>query len=587
MESTTVLCYDSNSLEKINPSFPMKSVDTVTAAVDGLLCIEYDNSPSKGAFIADPGSLGSSAFTSSVVALAHSYSTDLDTSGAVASPQDGATYDMGDRIPVGFSNERVNDGLVAAYGGFMPLPSAGADGSCSDAVSPMLFEQPVIDQECVRVALSPENDCEGAFSAARLSSLLFMGTSANVVPDSTPGDDEFVAITVASVKWRNWDTGVEVDFTAAYNCDAYWFDGTSPAPAATGICNMGGALGTTALQDSLTADPLSVSAGCRNALVSACFTITHDGAGSIVSASADLVVADVPAPTESGASLVAMQSYTTQFTTEEPPTTSTDQGNQVKRIRSGNPGYLVGAPLLFGARTEDGEGDQMIVPQQGLTLSGAGLQCNSTQVTRVDFGYDVLTCCGLELTRSQLEELCNGDGVYISSDGFTPNALSHFNVSNTYLGALGNADPSDVNQWIAVNVAAGTATQSWADASGTCSNMVSSLNWRVMYARIGAEANLQAKIVAADTSYGKTDWIWIQGGEQEDTQTFGVCSTVTFFEHESSKAIYTPPPPPIGLKLPYDLFYPFHIEGNAAAARYSSFSWMWAPSIFAFVAGML
>ncbi|KAG5192032.1 hypothetical protein JKP88DRAFT_204591 [Tribonema minus] len=519
--SSTVYCYDKGQLVSVNPWGPLSAADTAQAALDNLLCVQKDNSPSKGQFYEDPGLLSAAAISTAEGTKFTSYGTAI-TAAAGRGPTEGdAIYDQGDRIPAAFVSAGGGAGLQAAYGGYFPAPG----------------------------------------------------------PDSA-GAGDWVTVTVSAVTYQDWDTGAQSDFTARYNCDAFYFDGAAAA-AGTGTCNLGGG-GT------LAAAAATAPAACYNALLSVCYTITHDGAGSIVAADARIVVTDVPeaaaaaaaaaAAGGGGGAFAAQQSFTVQFASTAAVTASDTQGNAAARVRSGSPGYLVGAPVLAGLLSADGA--TVAAPQRGLQMLGGGA-CSAgggggTAATAgVEFGYDALACCALALTRAELAQLCNGGGGAVAADGVTPLALSALAPAGTLIGSYGNADPLDPGQWLAAEVGTATSTATWSDALGTCSGVTAGLAWRFLWAPVGARAAAQARVVAADARYTTQDWAWRDGGggDAAETQSFLVCSSVSFVQYGSEAVRYTPPPPPIAFSVPWDVFYPFYVYSGAAGAGLGVGDW--------------
>ena len=79
--------------------------------------------------------------------------------------------------------------------------------------------------------------------------------------------------------------------------------------------------------------------------VSYTFNHTDDQYSTLLGVSANIVVADVPMPL-----VLSSLSRTTavQFLSNSSIIPSITNGNLVRRLRSGNPGYLTGRPVLFG-----------------------------------------------------------------------------------------------------------------------------------------------------------------------------------------------------------------------------------------------
>ena len=127
----------------------------------------------------------------------------------------------------------------------------------------------------------------------------------------------------------------------------------------------------------------------------------------------------------------------------------------VVRPKSGNPGYLLGLPVLSGVLkskdilslvngvTTTTTVTAIAQDTRGLTLlpkTTAGLCSTSSAdpVHSVLFGHDSKFSCYLSLTQAQLGSLC------------TTGLSSYFGNVSTSLGIWGNSDFQNVNQWITV-----------------------------------------------------------------------------------------------------------------------------------------
>jgi len=277
---------------------------------------------------------------------------------------------------------------------------------------------------------------------------------------------------------------------------------------------------------------------CKNAVKSVQYVVTHagDAAGTITEVKAYVVITDVPTDVKN------TYSYTSDWTTARDgftqtfgvefngaftgSTASSDTGNQVTRARSGNPGYIVGKPVLYGTLSSG-----LIVEQTaGLTVAsplttytsqstgtlpftgGAG-ECprltSDIQKTAILFGYDMSTGCSLSLTLADLKALCLATSATSTpyptdSSGF-PIFLTSF--TNGYVGAYGNADPLDPSQWISINKRASSPTRGWLDSTGTCSGMPTGLSYKFLVAAAGEKAFPQNKIISAEVEVIYSNWV--------------------------------------------------------------------------------
>jgi hypothetical protein len=103
-------------------------------------------------------------------------------------------------------------------------------------------------------------------------------------------------------------------------------------------------------------------------------------------------------------------------------------------------------------------------------------------------------------------------------------------------------------------------------ASRSCNYLTTSLNYEFLVAKVGATGNPQAKIIGARAYYGSDDVVF---ASELGTQGVLFSTTVSFvYLGNSDTDSYSPPPPPILLSVPYDVFYPFAV--SAAKGRASS-----------------
>ncbi|CAM9721871.1 unnamed protein product, partial [Laminaria digitata] len=370
-------------------------------------------------------------------------------------------------------------------------------------------------------------------------------------------------VEISSTTWLDWDTGQESPFTDV-NCGAFYHGGAGNTTSYSN-CTLGGGSGVKASSATNTPE------GCKNSLSSVCYTILHDGEGSVTSVTAAVVLTDIPVGT-----VVSSQRFSVEFLLDENSdasselTRSQDLGNLVKRARSGNPGYLPGLPVLAGRLESSGDNEYIAAGGStgggGLELmAGEGRGCDDVGTSTVEFGYDGLGCCVLSLTRDALEQHCTGSGQHVDPDsGFTPLAFQNTSSSVEYIGEYGSADPLDVSQWMELQFASSADTASWDDESGVCSSMVSTLEYRFLYAPVGSKANPQNKIVSAGARYGKSDWVWREEAASE--QKFWVCNSVSFKAYDHETQVYMPPSPPVAFTVPWDVFYPFFISTSGGPA---------------------
>ena len=106
------------------------------------------------------------------------------------------------------------------------------------------------------------------------------------------------------------------------------------------------------------------------------------------------------------------------------------------------------------------------------------------------------------LCRKELEEYCYYNHALISTAGIP---YFYNNVIQKYIGMYGNADPSDVNQWLVMDLNSPSVTPSWDARTLTCSGMITGLDFKFLVVSAGEKSNPQNKIVSAIASFTSSD----------------------------------------------------------------------------------
>jgi hypothetical protein len=314
---------------------------------------------------------------------------------------------------------------------------------------------------------------------------------------------------------------------------------------------------------------------------SVCYTVTFAADGTIDGVAADITLTNL---TSTGSSVVLEQSYTIEYSSPAFASmiSATSYGNVVNRTRSGNPGYLHGLPLLAARplRLDSATETVMSARIPGLQLRGTKNDgsCSTgddTAVT-VNFGEDIFTGCTLALNLSSFQEMCNLGGKHVErstllsekedSDVYVP---TYLNITDTYVGIFGNADPLDHTQWLKIALETTSTIPSYKTATQTCDDMITSLHYKFLVAYVGSETNPQAKIIGAQVEYKREDVTFF--AEDSQQQNFMFFTTVSFITYgDSNYNVYAPPAPPVLFSVPYDMFYPFAINAGPATFSHTS-----------------
>eukprot|EP00602_Paraphysomonas_sp_CaronLab_P009931 CAMPEP_0185036376 /NCGR_PEP_ID=MMETSP1103-20130426/29281_1 /TAXON_ID=36769 /ORGANISM="Paraphysomonas bandaiensis, Strain Caron Lab Isolate" /LENGTH=686 /DNA_ID=CAMNT_0027573895 /DNA_START=94 /DNA_END=2154 /DNA_ORIENTATION=+ len=573
------VCYSSEELQKVNPRSPVEGKATSTDALDEMLCVEKKNKELKGNFYEEVGHpQDTSVFDESGGQKEYTYSTE-DT---VQLTNDGF-YDHNDTIPA--YNGRYSPPSSFGGSGYLPLPRPDFSGYCNDNNNAEFRND--ASTMCLR-KLGGSSNTEASFASQCEAGLVSTDTLVrNLLLASTPPATlgtppaEYVSPVITSVMFLSPadenNAAVSTDVTSAWmtnNCSTGVESSSSNYDSS---CQFGSNFSSNTI--------------CRNAIQSITFTVSHaqDSQSSIESVSVEFVVMDIVLSDSNGGAEFAQSFGILYNDTASASSISQVNGNQVKRYRSGNPGYRFGLPVLFGSL--DSSNEVILAEESGLTVSTAlptsqagvstfgsalcpsELTIDNVEKEGVRFGYDLVSSCSLQLNRSSLRSFCC-EGADLCDPGYS----SVYSMSNGvpvyldpvegYIGAFGNADPLDVNQWFALSVdnpSVLVSNRRWTESSGVCSSMITGVNYKFLVTYAGEKGNPQNKIVSAMVEYKTSDVVMrapVDDEVAEQPITLSITATFIFKENEDLKG-YTPPPPPGLLTVPYDVFYPFNI-GNSA-----------------------
>jgi hypothetical protein len=175
---------------------------------------------------------------------------------------------------------------------------------------------------------------------------------------------------------------------------------------------------------------------CLGIVKSVSYSIHHDASSTatINSIIADVILTDIPMTSGIDVSISFHQSFAVKYASTNSASLSSENGNQVIRERSGNPGYQMGKPVLYGFLNGSSVINELI---SGLTVPVAGSSnvCptnpSQTAKTTTSFGYDSITGCSMNFNRQELINFCCSgapgsclDNSDSSVTGFTPFSAS-------------------------------------------------------------------------------------------------------------------------------------------------------------------
>ena len=168
---------------------------------------------------------------------------------------------------------------------------------------------------------------------------------------------------------------------------------------------------------------------CIAAIKEVIYTVNHQATavGMITSVSADIIITDIPMPSKTLKAVTIAQSFGVLFLSNISNTITQTNGNIIKRKRSGNPGYLISKPLLFGTLIESVNTSISYIGEyiNGLTYLSSFSNYNYKDPSNsnkgncptkdniqynieksINYGYDFITGCTISLNRTEIKNLC-------------------------------------------------------------------------------------------------------------------------------------------------------------------------------------
>jgi len=515
-------CSDTDpALEKVNNWRPVRMDEVVEECLEDLLCISKNNNPTKYNLYdhveyLDPVSTFS---MNGIGDKLRDYSSHYSTIGITENSftaGSNSLYEIGDVLPV------VDEDKF--YRGSLRLPAVDDGGFCQD-LDVIHFGRSRKKRRCSRVVSDLSSSCTTSFNVDQYVTNLFVGSSRL---SSLSGE-------------TNLETDpsfVRVSYGSLEDGDGNIVDVATIAPSIT-----------------VWDEEATV---CKNALKALTYNILYNDSGGIEQVTADVQVSDL----QVNVGTAVHQQFAVKFM----KVTS----NQTLRVKSGNPGYIFGAPVLSGVSIVDSSGGkesvQMTTPSSGRlsTMNAGNCELISTTGLVVGFGEDVSVGCLQPLNKSDMADLCtsvspnhplltsisvNNNTVYLPIWlDTTPNLL---------VGIFGNADPHDRTHWLSIHESIAVKSRHYFADDGRCEGLPTGVHYKFLWTYVGGSSNPQAKILSAQKEFEHMPLIHqLREPNQKQNHAFTTTVSWTYFENTDSGSV-TPPPPNLLFTLPDDAFYPF------------------------------
>ncbi|KAM9356785.1 tectonic-1-like [Symphorus nematophorus] len=267
---------------------------------------------------------------------------------------------------------------------------------------------------------------------------------------------------------------------------------------------------------------------CANVVLKVAYVMKYSPAGEIVNATASLVLGFVRE-----AALTLEQEFQITFVQED--------GDEVAVHYSGNPGYVVGLPLVSGTTVLTGMA-RSVDPRDTLSLlhSAADQDCLQGPHLRypVLFGVDSVSGCTLRLEDAANCSLVNQVLLDVLRGPNSPQ----------YVASFGNSPLDSPLDWLPIKRSFNpTETQS-------CSIPLS-LHLEIEWTKYGSLVNPQAQIVSVKEviQTNTSSLVLLSGG----SSVLSIRSSVSFVPVSAAALPGYRATPTINAKLPFDFFFPF------------------------------
>lgn len=277
---------------------------------------------------------------------------------------------------------------------------------------------------------------------------------------------------------------------------------------------------------------------CSNVAISISYQITYGGTNGISAAC-------VSFPSTGAVTSSFIQTFSITFVAAGTVLSNT-------QARSGNPGYVIGYPL----RTAVGLSTNLTLDTSVLTLLSPNTDGSCPSVAsqnQIKFKEDSRTGCLRSFNSSLSCSILDTTTRAILNEG-----------TNVWVGAFGNTSTNDsvATNWIQVNDALDVTVGGVTVASG-CTNVLTGINYEVVFANTGSLANPQPQILYVTYS-GVTSSVNFECfgngcSSTSTTQTLELTSSVTFTDASTSPASILRVRPTVDARLPADFFYPFSV----------------------------
>ncbi|GLI69062.1 hypothetical protein VaNZ11_013605 [Volvox africanus] len=250
------------------------------------------------------------------------------------------------------------------------------------------------------------------------------------------------------------------------------------------------------------------------------------------------------------------------------------QATTVQFVSSGHPGYITGLPVLAGTEVTNTSGAvaiQRLVSGMPVPTPGPNGLCNATSFETVKYGVNFTSSCSVSLTKLELKDFCinqvSQPEKYLRLA--MPTLLPSMESGSLYLGEWGNADFSNINDWVQVSLSGVPFNQTvpiYSEADMACSGLVVGFDLQIVTGVAFSSNNLQQKVLYAKLCFTTGVWDIPDKASETTPNRFFLKFNVSFIRLPQQAVSVKKPAPPLVVPLPADVFYPFVVSDSAVGA---------------------
>ena len=529
-------CVDASEISTVNSDGYIASNSKATSFEKEILCVSKQNRPTIDELLVSPGNIGNELVSQIISDKAYSFTEQTDPYNFGRSSS--ATYSIGQPI---FANLLDSSGSYVSGGAggyfFVSRAGGGSGGLCNE-FNHIMYGIDIELSSCTRImSNSLQSLCQPGTS---LDGSKLAGTSGPRLA-TNPTKSSFIPTTggipLISLKYREPATRTVISF--------------SPTPSAV-------------------PSPVWSDNACHYVPVEVKYEIVHDGEGILLNnLAAEITLSTI-------FSLNDSNPFAVDFSSSVKFYSSADEKLEFRQ-RSGNPGYIIGSPVVAGV--EEGSASTLAINQliHGLQMpsQGAGGICSLGSSQEILFGVNSQSTCVTYMTLAELTSFCNSNEISIYG--------AHPFGNATHVGSFGNAHWANMWEWIELGKGSSVTTlptRTWNGASFTCSNAVQKILYNFVVGDVGSLSNPQPRIIGATIEY-QTGNIVFPNPTSSSALPISLTTVVTFSTSSSglSTESFDLPSPPILPEIPSDFFYPFLTSGSSPRTRAENFIFLSAIAL--------